>query len=521
MRLRVSSLKTGILAQLVFLIVAAMLLIHVVEIKFSERDLIQATFRTGRLLIAAVEQNLAGLPAGEGEGVRRAALEPRFRAGVTRLLAEAGYSSLILVDRKGEPIFSVNPAGGMEEEGLNLAREALKTGTESSRLTGTGWGAIWLSPRDVILAAPLPADTRPFCALSIRASLGPIYEGLRQSQRLILLYILLDTLILTIVGVVLLSRIVVKPIRKLLRMAGEYKGGDQIPIPVESSGDEIGELSRSLHGMLKRLEENKRDLRNHIVSLEKTNRDLQQAQSDLIRSEKLASVGRLAAGIAHEIGNPIGITLGYLELLRKGDVTEEERKDFLGRIEVEVTRINRIIRQLLDFSRPSSGKLETAHVHDLLAATVNILKPQPMMQQVSVRFALEAERDEVMADPERLQQVFLNLILNAADALDGKGKGESGRLLWIRTGNSGDTVEIEFTDNGPGIGGEELIRIFDPFYTTKEPGKGTGLGLSVSYRIVEDLGGAIRAESSVGKGTTIRIILPVHPEGLEGRGRKA
>ena len=140
MRLRVSSLKTGILAQLVFLIVAAMLLIHVVEIKFSERDLIQATFRTGRLLIAAVEQNLGGLPAGEGEGVRRAALEPRFRAGVTRLLAEAGYSSLILVDRKGEPIFSVNPAGGMEEEGLNLAREALKTGTESSRLTGTALG---------------------------------------------------------------------------------------------------------------------------------------------------------------------------------------------------------------------------------------------------------------------------------------------------------------------------------------------------------------------------------------------
>ncbi|MBN2122734.1 MAG: hypothetical protein JW821_00435, partial [Deltaproteobacteria bacterium] len=234
MRLPVSSLKTGILAQLVFLIVAAMLLIHVVEIKFSERDLIQATRRAGRLLIAAVEQNLGGMLGGEGEGIRRAVREPRFRESVTRLLAEAGYSSLVLVDRKGDPIFSIDPPGGREEECLGLAREVFKTGMESSRLSGTSWGVIWLSPRDLVLSAPLSFEGRTFGALSIRASLAPIYEALRKSQRLILLYILLDTLILTLVGVVLLSRSVVKPIRKLLRMAGEYKGGEEIPIPVES-----------------------------------------------------------------------------------------------------------------------------------------------------------------------------------------------------------------------------------------------------------------------------------------------
>jgi signal transduction histidine kinase len=376
----------------------------------------------------------------------------------------------------------------------------------------------------MVLSAPLFFEGRPLCGLSVRTSLRPIYESLRESQKLILLYILLDTLILTIVGVVLLSRIVVKPIRKILGVAREYKGGDQIPIPAEASGDEIGELSRSLHFLLKRLEENKGELRNHIASLEKSNRELRQAQSDLIRSEKLASVGRLAAGIAHEIGNPIGITLGYLELLRKGDVSEEERRDFLGRIEHEVTRISRIIRQLLDFSRPSSGRLQKTRVHPLLVGTVNMLKPQPMMQEVEVRFDLEAARDEVLADPGRLQQVFLNLIMNAADALEEKGADGSGgaeRFLGVRTGNVGDAVEIEFTDSGPGISGEELGRIFDPFYTTKEPGKGTGLGLSVSYRIVEDMGGAIRAESAPGKGTTLRITLPVHPEELEGRGEEA
>ncbi|MEW6665660.1 MAG: ATP-binding protein [Thermodesulfobacteriota bacterium] len=520
MRFPVSSLKTAILAQLVFLIVAAMLLIHVVEVKFAERDLIQARARTGRMLVGALEHDLGRLLAGAADGLRRAVLEPRFRAGVTRLLGEGGFSSLTLVDLTGSPIFFVSPSAGMEEEGVRFAREALETGTESSRLTGTAWGVIWLSPKDLVLSSPISTGGGRIGGLSIRASLNPIYEGLRRSQKLILLYLLLDTLVLTIVGVVLLSRIVVKPIRRLLRMAGDYKGGDQIPIPAEASGDEIGELSRSLHGMLKRLEENKRDLRSHIASLEKTNQELQQVQGDLIRSEKLASVGRLAAGIAHEIGNPIGITLGYLELLRKGDVTEEERKDFLGRIEHEVARINRIIRQLLDFSRPSGGKPETTHVHDLMLRTVNILKPQPMMQHVEVRYTIEAARDAVLADPGRLQQVFLNIIMNAADALEGKGTGQPGdpeRLLWIRTGNSGDVVEIEFADNGPGIGQEELGRIFDPFYTTKEPGKGTGLGLSVSYRIVEDMGGAIRAESAVGKGTTIRITLPLqHEPGAAG-----
>jgi hypothetical protein len=154
--------QTAILAQLVFLIVAAMLLIHVVEVKFAERDLIQARSRTGRLLIGALEQNLGNLFAGEREGVRTAVLEPRFRASVAKLLAEGEFSSLTLVDLKGEPIFSVSPSEGMEEEGVRFARESLKTGMESSRLTGTAWGVIWLSPKDVILSAPLSFETRPF-----------------------------------------------------------------------------------------------------------------------------------------------------------------------------------------------------------------------------------------------------------------------------------------------------------------------------------------------------------------------
>jgi len=290
-----------------------------------------------------------------------------------------------------------------------------------------------------------------------------------------------------------------------------------VPALPESSKNEIGDLTRSLSHMLKRLDENKRELQSHISSLEKANRDLRQAQDEIIRSEKLASVGRLAAGIAHEIGNPIGIILGYLELLSSGDISEADKKDFLNRIESEITRVNGIIRQLLDFSRPSSGEPEKTMVHNLVKSTLAMLEPQPMMEGVRTTLELNAQKDTVLADPNQLQQVFLNIIMNAADAL-AEGKGKEGiKHLKIRSEKTEGSIELRFSDNGPGIVEKELLRIFDPFYTTKEPGKGTGLGLSVCYRIVEGLGGTIRAESKPGEGATIIVSLPLY-EGQNQRG---
>jgi signal transduction histidine kinase len=283
-----------------------------------------------------------------------------------------------------------------------------------------------------------------------------------------------------------------------------------VPSLPESSKNEIGDLTRSLSHMMRRLDENKRELQSHISSLEKANRDLRQAQDEIIRSEKLASVGRLAAGIAHEIGNPIGIILGYLDLLNSGDIAEVDKKDFLSRIESEIVRVNRIIRQLLDFSRPSSGEPEKTRVHDLVKMTLSMLEPQPMMEGVRTTQELKAQKDTVLADPNQLQQVFLNIIMNAADALaEGKGEGTI-KQLTIRSEKIEGFIELRFSDNGPGIPDRELLRIFDPFYTTKEPGKGTGLGLSVCYRIVEGMGGAIRAESKSGEGATVIVSLPLY-----------
>jgi two-component system NtrC family sensor kinase len=156
-------------------------------------------------------------------------------------------------------------------------------------------------------------------------------------------------------------------------------------------------------------------------------------------------------------------------------------------------------------------------VHDLVKLTLAMLEPQPMMEGVRTTLGLEAPKDTVLADPSQLQQVFLNIIMNAADAL-ADGRREPGfKHLTIRSEKIASSIELRFSDNGPGIPDEDLLHIFDPFYTTKEPGKGTGLGLSVCYRIVEGLGGTIRAESNPGGGATVIVSLPLY-EGKKQEG---
>jgi signal transduction histidine kinase len=511
LRLPVYSLRTGILTQLIFLIIAAMLLINVVMVKFSERDLIQAKVESAKLLIHALEQHFQDRYDYGKKGHTGAGSDLQFDRNIKQLLAVGGFPEAMIIDRRKMPVFTKGSSAGFKEQGRRLARQAMDTKKVSSHYGGMTWGVIWLSPEEISVSSPLSLGGQSKGGVTLRAPLTPIYEVLRRSEKFILLYVLLDALILAVVGIFLLSRIVVKPIHRLLKLTAGYKEGDLIPSIAESSRDEIGQLTRSMNIMLKRLDENKRELKDHISSLEKANQDLQQAQNEIIRSEKLASVGRLAAGIAHEIGNPIGIILGYLELINKNKSSEDEKKDFLNRIQSEITRVNKIIRQLLDFSRPSNGEPQETHIHELIMNTVDILIPQPVMGAIRIDYQLKANNDEIIADPNQLQQVFLNVILNAADSLaeedNRKGK-DSEKVLTILSVNANDAMELRFEDNGSGISEEELAQIFDPFYTTKEPGEGTGLGLSVCYRIVEGLGGTIRAESEKGQGTKIIITIP-------------
>jgi signal transduction histidine kinase len=233
----------------------------------------------------------------------------------------------------------------------------------------------------------------------------------------------------------------------------------------------------------------------------------------------LASVGRLSAGIAHEIGNPIGIVLGYLDLLNDNDLQETEKNEFILRSKCEIEKIGAIVRNLLDFSRTSTPTIEVVSVHKIIADVINVMKLHHSMANITLKLGLTNQgRDSVLANFDQLRQVFFNVILNAADAIvsaNAEGKGE----IFIETevldrngypADQGNRLRISFIDNGSGIPEESLPNIFDPFFTTKEPGKGTGLGLSVSFMIVQEFKGTMEAARNEGGGTTMTLFLPIY-----------
>jgi signal transduction histidine kinase len=232
---------------------------------------------------------------------------------------------------------------------------------------------------------------------------------------------------------------------------------------------------------------------------------LRAGRESLIRSETLAGVGRLAAGVAHEVGNPLAAILGYADLLL-GDTSErpiapELRRDILVRVRNETERIHRIIQELLDYARPPGDVVESVAVAKIVEGAVSLVKAQARLREIEVDVALPADLPPVRATSGRLTQVLLNLLLNAADAMGGKG------LIRVDARKDGGMVVVGVTDEGPGIPPEARDKIFGLFYTTKDPGQGTGLGLSLSQTIVEGYGGTLRLVDSE-RGARFEVRLP-------------
>lgn len=339
-------------------------------------------------------------------------------------------------------------------------------------------------------------------------------------RKWLLLYIALDSLVLIAFGSYLISRIVVKPLKNMLRATERIAEGDlehQVEIPGEN---EMGMLARSFNRMVEKLRVNKGLLENHIQSLEKLNQELKLAQEELIRSEKLASVGRLAAGVAHEIGNPVGAILGYTEILLKGGAKKKERQELLSRIEAEINRVNKIVRDLLDLARPSETSMEEMDVKQVVEDSISLLSSQKVLDGIEVNLELRDGLPPITADRDRLQQVMVNLVLNAADAMPGGGRLKINANCKLQNAKR-DFIEITVSDTGKGVSRDDLSKIFDPFYTTKEPGKGTGLGLAICQMIIESFGGSIGLESKAGEGTRVRIMLPVGDREYQGVSRSS
>jgi signal transduction histidine kinase len=264
--------------------------------------------------------------------------------------------------------------------------------------------------------------------------------------------------------------------------------------------------------MLARIKADREKLQQHVASLEAANRQLIATREEMVRSEKLSSVGRLAAGLAHEIGNPIGIIQGYLSLIQQQDLSEQEKQDFCGRAEQELQRISQLVRRLLDLSRPVSGDEQEVDVHLVLNEVVSLLRPQPLMDGIDIRLSLLAEESLVRSNANQLLQVFLNCLINAADAIPAGGPAGRGAIeisTDVVIDDSRRNVRVAISDTGTGFAQETLVNAFDPFFTTKEPGKGTGLGLSVSYALIKGMGGKISLANREGGGAVVSIVLPV------------
>ena len=227
-----------------------------------------------------------------------------------------------------------------------------------------------------------------------------------------------------------------------------------------------------------------------------------QLEKQLLHSEKLASIGILAAGVAHEIGNPLSAISGYTQILQSGGFAEAEAKEYLEAIESQAGRIQHIIQDLLDYSRPSTGLRSEINLSEAAASIMSMLQTQKTFKKLDIEFDLAEDLPSVHIDRDHLAQVIINIALNAAQAMP-----EGGRLR-ISTFSEGDRVRIMLADTGPGIPPDIADRIFDPFFTTKPAGQGTGLGLAICHRIVESYNGTIVLDSKPGRGTTFGVTLP-------------
>jgi PAS domain S-box-containing protein len=270
---------------------------------------------------------------------------------------------------------------------------------------------------------------------------------------------------------------------------------------------EAKELTEHLHSLEKLFPKDSYSARLKITEVNEKSRLRSEALQSRLQSEKLSSLGRLAAGVAHEINNPLTSIIGCSEYLTKDTRIAGKAREAVDIILNEARRSSQIVRNLLSFSRQSVPEKVVANLNDIIRAVLEIRKYGLRNKGIKVNLELMPELPSVKVDMNQLQQVILNIINNTVDAIEESGKGS---LIVIRTFVKAGMVIGEIEDDGPGIPNDSFLRIFDPFFTTKGPGKGTGLGLSISYGIIREHGGEIEVNTAGGKGTKFSIGIPVY-----------
>ncbi len=358
-----------------------------------------------------------------------------------------------------------------------------------------------------------PAEQQILGVLDTDISLARTDVQIAQSSHRMLAYTACALLLIAALTWFFVWRMVYAPLRGLMRGTVHVASGDlgyQITLHAQ---DEIGELATSFNGMSRQLqaERNQNLVWTHTLEerVEEKTRELMRAHEHALHTEKMASIGKMAAVLAHEINNPLSGILTYARLLRKWmerDDTGPERRreivDSLDLIASESRRCGDLVKNLLTFSRTTPINLQAANLNQVIEQSLRLVQHQLDLAGIQVQLQLDPDLPRVVCDAAQIEQVVLALIMNALDAMSQGGN------LWLSTRSDGGVIRIVVRDDGSGIPAEILPRIFEPFLTTKETGRGVGLGLAISRSILERHRGTIEVQSEAGRGTTFTITLP-------------
>lgn len=398
-----------------------------------------------------------------------------------------GVEAISAFDRAGDTLATAGP------EAAAIVAPRLSSG-ERARVIRSEHGRV--------LEVAVPSGDRMIVA---RVRAGEL-DRAAPLVRLVAIYVGVFAVALLVFAYFVLTRVIVRPVESLARAAGRVAAGTRTLDVPHSGAREIRELGETIQTMTARLLAEEQKLRAKVEELTRTTQRLTEANAQLERSDRMASVGRLAAGVAHEIGNPLAALLGLEDLVLDGGLEPASQRDFMVRMKKETERINGVVRDLLDFARSDEREPESsADVKEVFDDVVALVRPQKEMRGVDVSVDVEPGL-RVGLGPGRLTQVVLNLVLNAAGALD----GQPGKVR-LRARREGDVAQLEVEDTGPGIPEELRESIFEPFVSTKEAGKGTGLGLSVCRGIVSGARGTIAVDGSYREGARLVVELPIKP----------
>ena len=301
------------------------------------------------------------------------------------------------------------------------------------------------------------------------------------------------------------------PLETLNRNAKAWSAGELSQRAPLTGPHEIQMLAGSFNHMAGELEQRDQSLKKRIHQLDQQNAELKRAYQSLDRAERLAAVGVLAAGVAHEVGNPVGAILGYLDVLERDSSLSEKSGECLGSVRKESLRVRQILQQLLEFAKPKKPNFETFDLQRTVEEIVELIRVQQPYREIEIK--LQSPDSPVLIRSDRcvVMQILLNLMLNAGDALAGQSEALvciELKMVSPKESSAQNWVELSVCDNGPGVPRDLDERIFVPFFTTKEPGKGTGLGLANGLRLAHELGGRLQ-HRSVTQGACFVLELPL------------